>query len=112
MRTFVITVALALALAGCGSQRATNDSDRATPRRVRVPQMVGLKVREALGRIGRSGLCLGTIKPPPISSKPGRVVDQQPSVGALVAPSSSVTLRATLPRGQQLGVRQPRACAQ
>jgi beta-lactam-binding protein with PASTA domain len=79
---------IAVACSACGGT-----STKAEPR-VRVPNMIGASWGTAIDRIGRSGLCIGTITVDPrtLGSPADTVLRQSPRPGSRLAPHAPVSL--------------------
>ena len=76
--------------------------------RVRVPNVVGLRVRPAADRIRRASLCLNEIRAVGVGTR-SRIVGQRPPAGSMVRRSTHVFLRAIIPaQAEGPGIRTPR----
>lgn len=89
MRVRLLAVALAaVACSACGGTTSKSEP------RVRVPNVIGAAWGTAIDRIGRSGLCVGTVTVDPrtMGSPADAVLRQSPRPGARLAPHALVSI--------------------
>jgi len=69
---------------------------------VRVPDLVGLSIDDALAAVEASSVAVNfSMRPPSRSEKPGVVASQLPSGGSLIPPTSSMSATITTPAAQK-----------